>query len=191
MRKVKSDVKTETAFDAFFDDENSDEKESLNFPNDEALLKLAADEKSSRFSSFLNVLKQIVLFLPGTFLLSLIGFVVAVIFLEIVLYGRRDLPDDYLLQFALIGALGIAGGLMTWFGLGDIKNKKHLVIPSSILLTGALFGAVVKIAAGFSAMADWILENFDHFAVYLLPLFLIVPVLAKGWVDAKTPGVQK
>jgi hypothetical protein len=74
---------------------------------------------------------------------------------------------------------------MTWFGLGDIKNRKHLAIPASLMVTGAITGTVVKAAANISDLADRMLDDFSYL-IYLLPLALIVPILAKSIVDRKT-----
>lgn len=120
------------------------------------------------------------------------SFGAAVIFLEIVVFGReiQTLPADFPFQFALIGLIILAGALMTWFGLGDLKNRKHLVIPASLMVTGAIIGAIVKIAANFSGLADRMLDNFTYL-IYLLPLALIIPILAKGIVDRKTEDTSK
>jgi hypothetical protein len=96
----------------------------------------------------------------------------------------ETLPDDYLLQFATVGFVIFLGTVMTWFGLGDIKNKKHFAIPASIIITGAAFGTIVRAAAKISDFADRMLDDFD-LLIYLFPIALIVPVLAKGIVDRK------
>lgn len=115
------------------------------------------------------------------------SFGAAVIALEILVFRReiQTLPNDYPFQFAFIGLIILVGTLLTWFGLGDLKNRKHLVIPASLLVTGAVGGAIVKIAAKFSDLADRMLDDFTYL-IYLLPLALIIPILAKGIVDRKT-----
>lgn len=191
MRKVKHDDKAEKSADAFSGDENSRESEALNLTGGAKMSKLETDKNyAGESKSFVNVLKQIFLFLPGAFLLFFMSFGAAVIFLEIVVFRRKiqTLPDDYPLQFALIGALILSGALMTWFGLGDIKNRKHFAIPASIFVTGATLGAIVKAAAKISDFADRMLDDFGVL-IYLFPLALIVPVLAKGIVDRKSEDV--
>jgi hypothetical protein len=74
---------------------------------------------------------------------------------------------------------------MTWFGLGDIKNRKHFAIPASLIVSGAITGAVVKAAANISDLADRMLDDFSYL-IYLLPLALIIPILAKSIIDRKT-----
>jgi heme A synthase len=137
-------------------------------------------------------LKQVFLFLPGVFLLNFVGFAVAAILTDMILYRRafETLPQDFPLQLGLIGFIGFLGIFMTWFGLGDIKNRKHFVIPASVIVTGAIFGVLVKATENFSDLAVRILEGSGDL-IYLFPLVLIIPVLAKGIVDRKTEGASK
>ena len=193
MRKVKLDSKAEKSADAFSDNENLDENALLRSVNSTKVLELEKDGGSTNERQwFGNLLKQIFLFLPGTFLLFFMSFGAAVIFLEIVVYRReiQTLPDDFPFHFALIGLVILLGTLMTWCGLGDIKNRKHFAIPVSLMVTGALIGAIIKVAANFSDLADKMLDNFSYL-IYLLPLALIIPILAKGIVDRKTEDASQ
>ena len=188
MRKVKLNDKSEKSADAFFDDENFRETEALNYADGAKMSKHKTDKNSAGESKFfINALKQIFLFLPGAFLLFFMSFAAAMIAMEIIVFSRavETLPDDYLLQFGLIGLVILLGTLMTWFGLGDIKNRKHFAIPASLMVTGAIIGAVVKAAANISDLADKMLDDFSYL-IYLLPLALIIPILAKSIVDRKT-----
>ena len=188
MRKVKLDTKSEKSADAFFESENPDENAALSFANSAEILELEKERGfTGEHKSFINLLKQVFIFLPGTFLLFYMSFGAAVIFLEIVVFRReiQTLPDDFPLQFALIGLIVFLGTLMTWFGLGDIKNRKHFAIPASLMVSGAIIGAVVKAAASISDLADRMLDDFSYL-IYLLPLALIIPILAKSIVDRKT-----
>ena len=193
MRKVKLDDKSGKAGDAFFDDENPVENEALSFADGAKMSKLKTDRNFAGESEFLiNALKQLFLFLPGAFLLFFMSVAAAIIAMEIVVFRRpiASLPDDYPFQFALIGLVILLGTFMTWFGLGNIKNKKHFAIPVSTTVTGATLGAIVKAAASISDFADRMLEEFD-FLIYLFPLALIVPVLAKSIVDWKAKDASE
>jgi hypothetical protein len=150
------------------------------------------DSYTDEHKSFVNRLKQVFLFLPGTFLLFFVSFGAAIIFMEIAVYRRaiQTLPDNFPFQFALIGLIALLGTLMTWFGLGDIKNRKHFAIPASLIVTGSLIGAIVKATASLSDLADRMIEDFTYL-IYLLPLALIIPILAKGIVDRKTEEASK
>ncbi|HEX8197417.1 MAG TPA: hypothetical protein VF571_14580 [Pyrinomonadaceae bacterium] len=193
MRKVKLDSKAEKFTDAFVDGENSPENAVLSSVNGAKILEL---EKENSFmgehKSFINPLKQVFLFLPGTFLLFFMSFGAAIIFMEIVVYRRafETLPNDFPFQFALIGLIILLGILMIWFGLGDIKNRKHFVIPVSLMISGAMIGAVVKATASVFDLADKMLDNFSYL-ICLFPLALIVPILAKSIVDRKTEETFK
>ena len=188
MRKVKLDTKSEKSAEALFDNEISDRSEALGFAGSASILELDKEKGFSGERKFIiNLLKQVFIFLPGTFLLFFMSFGAAIIFMETIVYRRalETLPDDYPLQFALIGLIVILGTFMTWFGLGDIKNRKHFAIPASLMVTGAIIGAVVKAAANISDLADKMLDDFSYL-IYLLPLALIIPILAKSIVDRKT-----
>lgn len=187
MRKIKLDNKPEKSAEQFFNDGNLGKNETLSSAESANVLKL---EKEKSFTGerkfFAKLLKQIFLFLPGTFLLFFMSYGAAIIAMEIFVYRRalEKLPNDFPLQFALIGLIILLGTLMTWFGLGDIKNKKHLAIPASLIITGAMIGAFIKAAAGIFDLADKMLDNFSYL-IYLFPFALIVPILAKGIVDRK------
>lgn len=191
MKKTKLDTKSEIFDDAFFDNENWDKNDALNFAGD---TKLSENEKDDGFipirKPFVGILKQAFLFLPGAFLLFFMSFGAAIIFMEIAVYGRalKSLPDDFPFQFALIGLIIFAGTLMTWFGLGDIKNRKHFAIPASLIVTGATIGAIVKALSKISDLADKMLDDF-YYLIYLFPLALIIPILAKSIIDRKTKDV--
>jgi len=188
MRKVKLDNQSEKSAEAFFDNQNPDENKALSFAGSANILEI---EKENSFTgepkSFINLLKQVFIFLPGTFLLFFTSFGAAIILMEIIVYRRafETLPDDFPFQFALIGLIVFLGTFMTWFGLGDLKNRKHFAIPVSLIISGAIIGVVVKAAASISDFADRMLDDFSYL-IYLLPLALIVPILAKSIIDRKT-----
>ncbi len=188
MRKVKLDTKSEKSVDSFFDNENPDGNKALSFAGSAKILELEKEKSfTGEHKSLISLLKQVFIFLPGAFLLFFMSFGVAIILMEIIVYRRalETLPDDFLFQFALIGLLVFLGTFMTWFGLGDIKNRKHLAIPVSLMVAGTIIGAVVKAAANIFDLADRMLDDFGYL-IYLLPLALIIPILAKSIVDRKT-----
>ena len=187
MRKVKLDTRAEKSADAF-GDEHSDENTALSSANRATILELEKEDTlTDEHKSFIKFLKQVFLFLPGTFLLFFVSFGAAIIFMEIVVFRRalEMLPGDFPLQFALIGLIVFLGTLMTWFGLGDIKNRKHFAIPASLIVTGATLGVIVKATASLSDLADKMLDDFSYL-IYLLPLALIIPILTKSVVERKT-----
>ena len=188
MKNFKLDTKSEKPAGAFFEDAKPEKKEALSFIDGAQVPETGRDEGGAvEVNPVVNLLKQLCFYLPGTFLLFFTSYGAAIIFMEIVVYRRpfATLPDDFPLQFALIGLIALLGTLMTWFGLGELKNRRHFAIPASLMLTGAVIGAAVKAAAGVFGLADRMLDDFGYL-IYLLPLALIIPVLAKGVVDRRT-----
>lgn len=191
MREDKEDTKSDKIRDVFFGNQNLGENAPLTSVKS---INVSNSEKENSFrdkhQSFINLFKQVFIFLPGTFLLFFMSFGAAIIFMEIFVSGRalETLPDDFPFQFALIGLVVFAGILMTWFGLGDIKNRKHFAIPVSIMVTGTITGAALKAATKISDLANRMLDDFSYL-IYLLPLALIIPILAKSIVDRKTEAV--
>ncbi len=199
MRKAKVEDKSEKSFDSFFESEIAEENNALSFTDNANPSTLeSAENLTGKTNPFPNLLKQILLFLPGTFLLYFVGFVSTVILIDFVIFliSSGTLPPSAPFQISLFGipsalfqtilltALGVLGIFMTWFGLGDLKNKKHLAIPASIIFTGAAIAAVMKVIAGL--FGGGFLEELDKYFIYLLPLILIVPILVKGWIDKET-----
>jgi hypothetical protein len=193
MRKVGLDTKSNKSTDVFPDNENLNENAAMSSAHSSNILEI---EKENSFTgehkSFITLLKQLFLFLPGTFLLFFMSFGAAIIAMEIVVFRRplETLPDDFPFQFVLMGLIVILGILMTWFGLGDIKNRKHFAIPASLMVAGTITGAIVKATASLSDLADKMLDDFIYL-IYLLPLALIIPILAKSIVDRKTGDASK
>ena len=193
MRKVGLDTKSNKSTDVFPDNENLNENAAKSSAHSSNILEI---EKENSFTgehkSFITLLKQLFLFLPGTFLLFFMSFGAAIITMEIVVFRRplETLPDDFPFQFVLMGLIVILGTLMTWFGLGDIKNRKHFAIPASLMVAGTITGAIVKATASLSDLADKMLDDFIYL-IYLLPLALIIPILAKSIVDRKTGDASK
>lgn len=78
---------------------------------------------------------------------------------------------------------------MTWFVSGEIKNRKHFAISASFVVTEAALGAIVKATASILDLADKMLDDFSYL-IYLFPLALIIPILAKSIVDQKTEDTK-
>ena len=77
---------------------------------------------------------------------------------------------------------GLLTVFMTWLGLGDLKNKKHFVVPASIISAGAIIGAAVGLTENLFWISRKITMDFEY-AILLFPIGLIVPFLAKGLID--------
>ncbi len=136
----------------------------------------------------LDTLKGFALFVPGAFLLALIGVVATVIFADVFVYGRpyENLPETTFEQLAMLTVVGLIAGFMTWIGIGSLKDRRHVALPASAFATGVIIGIIGTVAEALTggSVGDFI-ENFadNHIAVYLLPLILTVPVLVRGWLS--------
>jgi len=179
MREVKTENRAEKSFDSFFEAEN----QTLDLANSS---EISANQAFTE-NPLLNLLKQVFLFLPGTLLLYLIGFIGTIVLIDSFfvsesreIFGITSAP----LQMILFGIIILFGTFMTWFGLGDIKNKKHIAIPTSILLTGGILAAISKILGDVFGFTGFF-EMMNYYFIYLFPLVLIVPVLVKSWIDRK------
>lgn len=138
----------------------------------------------------LDTLKGLVLFLPGALMLSLIGVVSTVIFADIFVYGRPydKLPESMFEQLAMLTVVGLVAGLMTWVGIGSLKDRRHVALPASVFATGVLIGTIGTIVEALTGgvIGDFIEALADNnLIIYLLPLILVVPVLVRGWLDSR------
>lgn len=188
MKKKQTDTKSEKSNDLFFKSQNSAENQTLGLVNSSEMLKnQAVTTSAEKPDAFFNFIKQVFLFLPGTFLLYLIGFTGTFILINIFsaqepseIFGIHSVP----LQILIFGIITLFGTFMTWFGLGDIKNKKHFAIPTSIIATGGLISSILMVLEKLFGFG--IYEGINYYFMYLFPLVLIVPILVKGWIDRKT-----
>lgn len=177
MKKIKIKRRIENAADAFFADANFDENNAISFADGADVLRnKTASGFYEKAEVFTKILKQVFLFFPGTLLLFVLslGTAISILAPPANMNLRIRLGEFFLLL--------AAGVFMTWFGIGDLRKPKHFVIPLSIAATGALVGAVSAILMASSGEFRKIVFS-GAFPLYLLPLALIVPFLAKGLVD--------
>lgn len=69
----------------------------------------------------------------------------------------------------------LIGSFMTIFGIGDLKNPKHLAIPLSIVAVGITAFLLFSTFGQLRYIADY--------GIYFFPIALIAPFLAKDLVD--------
>ena len=164
MKKTKFKRRIENAANAFFENDRENYGENnLTFANDLRLLK---QETAERFNEkgdvFVKILKRAFLFFPGAFylffgMMSVLAFDIA-----------------RLQPFAVV-PIFLIGGFMTIFGIGNLKNPKHLAIPLSISAVGIAAFLVFSMFGG--------LRSVFQYGIYFFPLALIAPFLAKSFVD--------
>lgn len=164
MKKIKIKDRIKNARNAFLDNEHFEENNRLNYANKSIFL---PDENFLNFTGrhkvWATILKQVFLFFPGTLLLWISTLV---LFFNYFTWQ----PQNYLKISTLI-----VGSLMMIGGIGNLKNPKHLVVPFSAIAVCALLFVISLRAGGQSFLMNG--------AIYFFPLMLIVPFLAKGWID--------
>lgn len=180
MKNIKFKRRIDSAVDAFFAGESSNENGSMTFTNYSSL---SANKTETLFTQkgdkLLNALKQTFLFFPGTFVLFIISFAFSVISVNNPFHASISSEKIFSVCFWFAAAV-----FMTWYGIGDLRKPKHFVIPVSIISTGIVLGI-------FSGIASALFYQFQHFVwsnafpLCFFPLALIVPFLAKGLVDRK------
>ena len=108
-----------------------------------------------------KILKRAFLFLPGVFYLFFGTFMI--------------FSFEFFWNPFTILAIFLIGSFLTIFGIGNLKNPKHFVIPLSIIAVGI-------VAYSFFSMFGSLKYVFEY-GIYFFPIALIAPFLAKSLVD--------
>lgn len=164
MKKTKLKQRINNAVNAFFDNNQEKYRENnLVFANDSGLLKQETDARFDEKGDILvKILKHTFIFLPGALYLffgAMFGF------------SFEFFWENPLTIFVVF----LIGSFMTIFGIGNIKNPKHLAIPISIIAVG------ITAFSLFSMFGK--LKYIFEYGIYFFPLALVVPVLAKSLAD--------
>lgn len=171
MKKTKIKDRFENAFDAFFDNENLDKNNSLIYSGGADLVQKNVSEVFvEKADILLKILKRVFLFFPGTFVLYNLVLIFTAFNVNPPI-GSPTIGYPNRLAIALL-----VSAFMTIFGLGNIRNWKHLIIPTSIVFSAFISGIIL------SFLPD-VIKNIDTYAMYSLSVALIIPILAKGWID--------
>ena len=160
MKKTKIDRRIENAFSAFFDNENNNGM-NLVYANESALAPNILGENFTRKADkWIGIFKKAFLFLPGVLILHLACFATALFY--------KDFGINIWMLFWFA-----SGIFMVWAGLGDLKNKKHLLLPLSVILS----------IAPFALLFSYLSVKPEEYSFYLFPIFFVIPILAKGRLD--------
>lgn len=176
MKDVKIKERLEKAFEAFFEDAKANENNSLECVTHETAL--VADENaviSENTHKIFNILRQLLLFLPASFLLFTASVAATARF--ILLEGDNVTTFSFL-SLVLLSVLS----LLTILGLGDLRKPKHLSIPFSIISIGVILGAVGTFFFDWFGFGNFLF----NYVPYFFPLTLITAYLTKKWTD--NPG---
>lgn len=168
MKKTKIEQRMENAVNAFFETENRAGETALVYGNQTAILQNEANEEfAEKSDKRFDFFKKAVLFLPGTFVLFF-ATLASVFF-------YKDLGVNFWTLFWLA-----SGGFMVWAGLGDLKNKKHLLLPLSVV------SVALTLAIGFGFLPESVQPQmfFEH-SIYFFPIALIVPFLVKSRINGQ------
>lgn len=165
MKKTKFKQRINNAVSAFFAEAPETFGEtSITLATDAALLKPeTAAQINEKGDRLIKILKRAFLFLPGALYLF---FGTLTIFSFDFLWS----PVSALIIFMI-------GSFLTIFGLGSLKNPKHLLIPVSIVLVAITTFWLFSTIGGLKFVFEY--------GIYLFPLALIVPVLVKNLIEDK------
>ncbi len=168
----------ENARNAFFDEESFDTNNFLSFRTEDTYLQSEKFRDCTlKNGTWETILKQVFLFFPGTFILYFLGVFSPIMLVEFFAIRHRRIS---FFEVIFLICILLAATLMTWLGLGDVRKPKHFIIPASIFSVGVLWIAIIGI---LSAVFGYFWKYNSDLFIYLFPLALIVPFLAKGWVD--------
>lgn len=161
MKKTKIGQKTETEYYSFFDDEYSNEPLTPAVAGNSELTQiLSADRFGHRAEKYFNLFKKIFAFVPG------------------VLFLHFAVPATIAFGFGIWGAFFFsAGSFMVWAGIGDLKNKKHCLLPLSVMLISLLFSLPVAF------LPVNLVLYYLYFYACALPLIFAAPIITKGLID--------
>ena len=161
MKEIKTKERFENAFNAFFADE-SNEPNAMATTANTAIISGAAPLKfSQKADKYYEIFKKLFLFFPGVLMLHLASISYAIF------YDAIGVNFWMLFWFA-------SGSFMTWAGIGDLKNKRHLLIALPIILLG--------LTVGFS-QSFFSSNAFQFLFAMILPLSFIAPILTKSAID--------
>lgn len=168
MKKVKFEERLQNAANAFFAADANENANDLVFVNSSAFLQNAEIVCfTEKVKVWLNIARQIFLFLPGAFILYFST-------LSSLFFSSSLGFTSEMLFFLL------SGSFLCLVGLGSIRNVKNLLIPVSIIS----FSVIAAILIGFFAVQP---PPFFEYSIYLFPFVLMISKLVQSWIeDEKT-----
>jgi hypothetical protein len=162
MKKTKLEERFQNAVNAFFADENLTEQNALAVIENQEIAQISPTENLAQMADkYFTFFKRTFAFLPG------------------VLFLHLSMPAVFLFGINIWALFWIGSGIfMVWAGLGDVKDKKHIFLPLSVMLVGSIFALpFCFLPPSFS--------NYLYFYIGILPLLFIAPILTKSWLDEK------
>lgn len=168
MKKIKIEERLENAVNAFFETGDGKAKNALSFAGHSAVLR---NEEQATFAEkgrfWMNIARQMFLFLPGAFLLYFVT-----------LSSVFFIPEFGFTPLMLFWFM--TGGFLCLVGLGSLKSVKNLLVPFSIVIFAAVLGLLFSMFPTETRIA----LNYEY-AIYLFPAVLILPKLLQNWITDK------
>ena len=146
----------------FFEETSISEMDSLVFAGNQDIAPMLKNPSAKKATDkYWGYIKQLIAFVPGVWFIHVFSF--GVFQFEVGLWSIFFL---------------VAGIVMIWMGMGDLKNKKHFLLPLSSLLVGLVF------AIPFSFLSPASIASI-YIYVYLgiFPLMFMAPVFSKGILE--------
>jgi len=168
MKKIKIEERLENAVNAFFETGDDKGANALAFTGNSAVLR---NEEQTTFTEkagfWMNIARQMLLFLPGAFLLYFATLS------SVFFFPQSGFTFQMLFWF-------LTGGFLCSVGLGSLRNTKNLLVPFLIII----FAAVLGILSSMFPRETQIALNFEY-SIYLFPVVLIISKLLHSWIDDK------
>lgn len=168
MKKTKLIERIENARNAFF--ELNDEKDSetlVSAYGSHALENTECAAFSEKAGPWMNIARQVFLFLPGAFLLFFTPLAVT--------FFAPQIGFSLQMLFWLL-----TGTFSCLIGLGSLRNTKNLLIPFSIILFSAVLGILFSLFPGNLQAALYF-----EYSIYLFPFVLAGSKVLKDSIDDK------
>lgn len=161
MKKIKLEERFEKAVNAFFEDENLNEQNAIALCESQQFAQISPAENLARTADkYFTLFKRIFAFLPGVLFLHLL------------------MPGIFTFGFSIWTLFFLVSGIfMVWAGLGDLKNKKHIWLPISVMLVGLIF----SLPFYFLPVSSF--TYYVYIYIGILPLLFIAPILTKNWLE--------
>ncbi|HQU93726.1 MAG TPA: hypothetical protein PLK77_15590 [Pyrinomonadaceae bacterium] len=167
MSKTKLDARLENALNAFFETEPEPNRFELAYCDQPTAIASTGATFSEKANKWSGILRELLMFGPGTFALFYMTLAAAFFFPAIGLSFQG--------LFMLLSA-----AFLTYAGSGSLKSIKNLTVPLTVIVMAL---AVVSFSLLFFGRQD--AGIYFWYSIYLFPLVLIAAKLVQNWVADK------
>ena len=167
MSKIKLDDRIENAMNAFFETEPERGALAMRYGVHDELIISAKPAFSEKFGEWSTLLRELVLFGPGTFLLFFLTLFV------IFFYPTVGLPFQAFIAIA-------TASFITFAGAGDIRNVKNLAVPATVIVIVSAVGVIRSVFP----VPEYVSPYFS-WAFCSFPFALIAAKLVQMWLAEK------